>query len=441
MGASLWGIEAALILRGLITLAVSCSLALASTVCTSTPLSTFGKNKPITGYTSPSLEPFDRVMTRLIDKYQIPGGSLAVARDGRLVLARGYGWADVAAKEAVQPESLFRLASLTKPITAVATLHLGESLVFQGIYPDLNAFLSEKAFDLVDVQPYSKITDPRLKNITIRDLLQHSGGWNRYRVGDPMFRPTLEYIAKGMGKPQTLSNYELISYMMGKKLSFTPGTFSAYSNLGYSVLGRIIEKISGRSYQAYVSDMLREMEIYNVYSGKTRKQDRLSGEVHYYDYPGAPLVKSVLDGQLANRPYGEFYLETQDANGGLVTSAPTLVKFVATLEGLRTLPSPISLEARQEMIKKPGLKAYLKAKRYYALGWGLRLKDEGLEWSHDGAFAGTRTLLLRLPDGTIAAALFNSRPYRDWRFIDELRKSLENAAKAVQSWPDYDCFD
>lgn len=424
-----------------LVLAVGSGLALASTFCPPASPAHFG-SKPITGYSAPSLEPFDRVMTRLISKYQMPGGSLAVAKDGRLVLARGYGWADIAAKEAVQPESLFRLASLTKPITAVATLYLGESLVAQGIYPDLKAFLAEKAFNLVDVRPFSgKIKDPRLPSITVRDLLQHSGGWNRYWAGDPMFRPVLEGIAKAMGKPQALSPSELISFMMGKKLSFAPGTRSAYSNLGYAVLGQMIEKVSGRSYEAYVSDMLRGMGIYHVYTGKTRKQDRLPGEVHYYDFPGAPLVRSVLDGQLANRPYGEFYLEGQQANGGLVASAVDLARFVAVLEGLRLEPSPISLEARQEMLQKPGLRAYQKTKRYYALGWGVRIQEGGLEWSHDGALAGTRTLLLRLPEGVIIVALFNSRPWNDWSFIAELRKSLENAAKTVTGWPEYDCFE
>ncbi len=461
-------------LKTLFCLVALMGWALAQTICVPPVVGT--PSRPVTGYTAASLEPYDRVMNRLMERYQIPGGALAVAKDGRLVLSRGYGWADLRAKEPVQPDSLFRLASLTKPITAVAVLHLGESLVFQGVYPDLNTFLSEKAFNFVNIKPYGgQITDPRLKNITLRDLLQHSGGWNRNWAGDPMFRPTLGDIARAMRRSENLSSQELIGFMMGRRLSFAPGTRSAYSNLGYAVLGRVVEKISGQSYEAYVREMLRQMGIYSLRSGKTRLQDRLPGEVRYYDFPGAPLTKSVVDGTLVNRPYGEFYLEAHDANGGLVAAAPDLARLVVVLEGLRSLAAPLSREALEEMFRRPRLAQYAQTPHYYALGWGVRVPQprpatpdnlagaagqgssetgnpqekqplvltlpfDQLEWSHDGAFAGSRTLLLRLPGRVVVVALFNSRPWNDWSFIAELKRGLENATQAIQRWPDYDCF-
>ncbi|GEM84247.1 serine hydrolase domain-containing protein [Meiothermus hypogaeus] len=454
-----------------LTLLVGWSLA--QTLCIP-PAPTYPSGRPITSYSAASLEPYDRVMQRLLERYQIPGAALAVAKDGRLVLSRGYGLADVRTKEPVQPDALFRLASLSKPITAVAVLHLGESLVSRGVYPDLNSFLHEKAFDLVKMPPFGgQIADPRLKNITLRDLLQHSGGWHRGWAGDPMFRPTLTDIARAMQRPERLSSQELIAFMMSRKLQFAPGSRSAYSNLGYAVLGQVIEKLSGQPYEVYVQSMLQPLGIYSVRAGKTRLQDRLKGEVRYYDFPGAPLVKSVVDGSLVNRPYGEFYLEAHTANGGLVASAPDLVRLVVALEGWRG-PTLLSHEALREMLRRPKLPQYEKTPRYYALGWGVRvpqpqaqalppgktsgqgssdprnppakmspvlsLPPEQLEWSHDGAFAGSRTLLLRLPEGVVLAALFNSRPWNDWSFIAELRRGLENATKAVRHWPEYDCF-
>lgn len=447
--------------------------ALAQTLCIP-PAPTSLPSRPITGYSAASLEPYDRVMQRLLERYQIPGAALAVAKDGRLVLSRGYSFADVRTKEPVLPDALFRLASLSKPITAVAVLHLGESQVFQGVYPDLNSFLNEKAFSFINIPPYGGLlADPRLKRITLRDLLQHSGGWHRGWAGDPMFRPTLSDIARAMGRPERLSSRELIAFMMSRKLQFAPGSRSAYSNLGYAVLGQVIEKISGQPYEAYVQTMLRPLGIYSVRAGKTRPQDRLKGEVRYHDFPGAPLVKSVIDGALVNRPYGEFYLEAHTANGGLVASAPDLVRLVVALEGWRG-PPLLSREALHEMLQRPRLPQYEKTARYYALGWGVRvpqpqtqphppggttgqgssdprnpparpplvlsLPPEQLEWSHDGAFAGSRTLLLRLPNGVALAALFNSRPWNDWSFMAELRRGLENATQAVQHWPDHDCF-
>ena len=72
---------------------------------------------PITGTAVPELASFDRVVGDLMRKWGIPGGTLAVVKDGRLVLARGYGYADAEAKAPVAPDALFRIASVSKPIT------------------------------------------------------------------------------------------------------------------------------------------------------------------------------------------------------------------------------------------------------------------------------------------------------------------------------------
>lgn len=434
--------------------------------------------RPTVGFAAASLEPFDRVMFRLLLKYQMPGAALAVAHNGQLVLAKGYGWANQERHQPIEPGSRFRLASLSKPITAVAVLHLGEQLVNEGKYKNLEAFLSTKALPLISLKPLGgQLGDPRLAQITVRDLLQHSGGWNRNWAGDPLYRPTLSALARIANRPETLSGRELLEVLFSRKLQFAPGSYSVYSNAGYLLLGQVIEALSGQSYTDYVKSMLASMGIYTIEAGKTSAKAALPGEVHYYDFPGAPLAKSMLDGSQVQRPYGEFYLESQSPNAGLVASAPDLVRFVSVLEGQRPQSSPLGPHALEAMLARPNLKQYLGTPHYYALGWGVRLPNTeldalkkavqnggsnpaksqklnpsvinrrmqqlgvmGLEWSHDGALAGTRTLLLRLPDGTVVAALFNSRPWRDWAFIAELRKSLVNAAKAVGHWPEYDCF-
>ncbi len=81
---------------------------------------------PITGKAGPGLEPFDAAMRKIMDHHGVPGAALAIAKNGRLVLAKGYGWANVGSGEPVQPDTLFGLASLSKPITAIAILKLVE---------------------------------------------------------------------------------------------------------------------------------------------------------------------------------------------------------------------------------------------------------------------------------------------------------------------------
>ena len=79
-----------------------------------------------TGKKFPELKPFDELMEAFVRDNKIPGASLAVAKDGRLVYARGFGYADVEQQQPVQPKSLFRIASISKSFTATATLQLVE---------------------------------------------------------------------------------------------------------------------------------------------------------------------------------------------------------------------------------------------------------------------------------------------------------------------------
>src|SRR5207244_6196745 len=112
--------------------------------------------------------------------------------DGRLVLARGYGYADTATREMVAPTSLFRLASLSKPITAAAVL----SLVDDGRI-SLDTPLTSVAGDLLS--PDWADVDPRIAQITVRDLLRHTAGWDPAVSGEPNF--AAREIALDLGLP------------------------------------------------------------------------------------------------------------------------------------------------------------------------------------------------------------------------------------------------
>ena len=111
-------------------------------------------------------------MTQIMARHGIPGGSLAIAKDGKLVYAKGFGWADLKTGTPVKPQTTFGLASLSKPITALSTLLLVERGQLELGDPAL--------FYLRHISPPKGVPiDPRLKNITIRHLLNHTGGWDR----------------------------------------------------------------------------------------------------------------------------------------------------------------------------------------------------------------------------------------------------------------------
>jgi N-acyl-D-amino-acid deacylase len=121
----------------------------------------------------PALAPFDDLLTRFVKDNDVPGAAIAVTRAGKLVHARGFGHADAAKKFPVKPGSLFRIASISKPITAVAVLQLIERGKIKLNDPVL------RHFHLKPFLATSAKADKRWEKITVRHCLQHTGGWDR----------------------------------------------------------------------------------------------------------------------------------------------------------------------------------------------------------------------------------------------------------------------
>ena len=254
---------------------------------------------PQTGQAVPGMESYDRIIARIMRDFDIPGASgasVAVVRHGRLVYARGFGLADREAGAPVQPDSLFRIASVSKPITAVAVLKLVEDGLLDldaRVFPDL----------LADVGP-GRVADARMNRITVRDLLRHRGGFDRDISGDPQF---LQWdISRELRKPTPVDCVDVIAYMKSRRLDFAPGERFAYSNFGYCLLGRVIERASGSSYEAYV----RNRVLIPAGAIHPRVADpfllgRLPNEVTYYDHPGASAPDMRLATPAGCGPLGD----------------------------------------------------------------------------------------------------------------------------------------
>jgi CubicO group peptidase (beta-lactamase class C family) len=380
---------------------------------------------------------FDDVITDFMSKRDIPGGALAVVKDGRLVIARGYGWADVGQREPAQPTSLFRIASISKPFTGVAVMTLVQDARYR-----LN--LDEKAFKLLDVklppEEQAKV-DPRLWTITVRQLLHHTAGWDREKSGDPMFKPIK--IARAVGVPPPAGPDAIIRYMMARPLDFDPGTRHAYSNFGYCVLGRVIEKVTGQRYADYVQRaVLQPLGIRGMRLGRSLPQDQALGEVHYYQ-PDDGEVPSVFSrtGTKVPYPYGGFYLEAMDSHGGWLASAVDLARFAAAMDtGKPALLRPATVK---RMYERPPPPVAQGESAWYAAGWMVRpVGTEGKAncW-HAGRLSGTYTLLVRRHDGLSWVVLFNQNSMDPKNLPDEeIDRLLHKAANAVKEWPGHDLF-
>ncbi len=382
---------------------------------------------------------FDREVESFMGERKVPGGALAVVRKGKLVYARGYGWADRERKEAVTPKALFRIASISKPFTSAAIFKLVEAGRLE---------LEARVFELLQLDPLlakGAQPDPRLRTVTVRQCLHHTGGWDRGASGDPMFQS--EKIARALGVASPARQEGIIRYVFGRPLDFDPGTRYAYSNFGYCVLGRVIEKVSGVAYEDYVRrELLEPMGIRAMRVGASLEQQRAPGEVKYYtardrkgrsvfaDSPGRVPV-----------PYGTFCLEAMDSHGGWLASAIDLARFAAAMDapdgkGLRS-------ETRQALYAPPpppvsrGKDGSLAA-HYYGCGWGVRpVGREGqANYWHAGSLPGTYTLLVRRSDGLSWAVLFNQRSEDSQKPDGAIDAGLHRAADAVTEWPDQDLF-
>ena len=394
---------------------------------------------PVTGRENPDLAGFDAMMLSVMKEHRPPGGALAVARQGRLVYARGFGYADVEGRQPVRPESLFRIASLSKPITAAAVLQLVERGKLR---------LDQKAFPLLGLKPHLEkgaAYDPRLDTITLLDLLQHTGGWDTAKSPDPMFLSTK--IAESLAARPPAEPPDIIRWVLGRPLDFTPGERYAYSNFGYSVLGRVIEKVSGERYEAYVQrEVLGPLGIRDMRIGRTLEDQRAEGEVKYY--AARPSLATGCVGPTLGRKvppaYGQWYQEALDAHGGWIASAVDLVRFAGAFDNRGKCPI-LGAAGIDRMFAPPALAAKdgRRPDVYYGCGWNVRpIGSRGLNTWHAGRLGGCcATLLVRRYDGLCWAVLFNTDTDPAGKFLIEVVDPLvHQAADAVKRWPDDDLF-
>ena len=393
-----------------------------------------------TGQSDPRLAGFDRMIHDFMKKHHVPGCALAVTDHGRLVHARGYGHADVATRQKVTPTSLFRIASISKPITAVAVLQLVQRN---------QLCLDVKVFEILEHEPLpdqETKPDERLNSITVRHLLQHRGGWDRDKSFDPMFRSV--QFAHALGTVPPAGPDDVIRCMMTQPLDFDPGQGYAYSNFGYCLLGRVIEAVTGQSYEDYVTqEVLGPLGIRSMRIGKTRLEGRAQREVRYYDPGKGPSVFAEDLNQEVPRPYGAWHLEAMDAHGGWIASAVDLARFAAAFDDPRHCKL-LGQETIQTMFARPdgpaGYDPSGKPKEtYYSCGWMNRpiAKNRTNHW-HAGSLPGTSTILVRRHDGRNWVLLFNARtsPHVS-RLTQAADRLVHQAADEVQEWPEHDLFD
>ena len=244
-----------------------------------------------------------------------------------------------------------------------------------------------------------------------------------------------------MNVPSPPSHAAIIEYMIGQPLQSDPGSRYAYSNFGYCLLGRVIEKKTGLTYEQYVQqNILAPLKITSMRIGGSLPEERVEFEVRYYDVDGATGSSVFEPGRTVPRPYVGDH-EIMDSHGAWIATATDLVKIAIALN----TPDNRLLNRRSLQIMfsppegAPGHEPNGDVKAwFYGCGWNVRPVQGSLynNW-HMGLINGSSTLLVRRYDDLAWAVLFNcdrsavnGEPLAG--LIDPL---MHRAAAKVKVWP------
>jgi len=224
----------------------------------------------------------DQMMQDIMQEYEIRDATAAIAKDGRLVYARGFTWGEPEV-EPVQPTALFRTGSIGKALTSVAVHQVLEEGNL-GYETPVTSVLDLQA--LPDAQ-----TDPRLDETTVDHLLTHTSGMysedNVYNVADVVAE------AVGEGPPPTTD--EVFSYIVSHPFIFDPTTSWDYNNYGYMMLGEMVATITETNFSEYVQEnIFRSVGVGRARVAHMLENELAPTEVDYDGLEGDPY-KAILD--------------------------------------------------------------------------------------------------------------------------------------------------
>ena len=367
----------------------------------------------------------DKSFERFREQNLLKGLAVAIVKDEKLIFAKGYGYADVEAKISASPEQLFRIASVSKLITSIAIMKLVEN---GKIRLDSKVF---GKYGILKDEKLGKIKDNRLENITVRNLLNHSGGWTQ-RYGDIAFLPKI--VSEQTGDPMPLNINSYLKFVTAKRLHFEPGSLSAYSNLGYMILGEVVARVSKTSYEKFVKEnVLKPAHIFDMQLGGSFENEKLLEEVRYYQPEDAQPVEAYDgSGRMVPKVYGSTNMALLGSAGGWIASPVDLMKLLVVIDGDSRTKDILSAKSIAEM-------THVDEKGLDPLGW--RSTNEHGEWWRTGTLPGSSALIKREPNGISWVMITNTSNYKGPHLAIEMDRIMSATLRKINKWPDYNLFD
>ena len=384
-----------------------------------------------TGLAVPGLEIFDNAMTNLLTDYNIRGGQLALTYKGRLIYSRGFGYANTTTGALVQPKSIFRVASLSKPVTSIAILKLVEEgqINLNDVVFGVNGILNDAM--------YLNPIDPAVNSITVRHLLEHTAGWDSNISGDAFFgnwfgSNTPYQITLSMGVPAPGTVESTIQYVLENiYLDNNPGTTSAYGNIGHAILGQVIEKVTGQGYENYVRDsILIPLNITNMHLGRTDLINQLPMEVNYYNNYNS-TVSSIYGGGLVPGAYGGYCMENLGAASGWVASAEDMCLWLSAVDGFSSKPDILEASTIAQMATP--------STQYNEFGMAFYLNPMGNHWYHyESLYSTCDGMLARRGDEVSCVILLNTKA--NVGNVQAAMNDITGLPALITTWPTHDFF-
>jgi len=306
-----------------------------------------------------------------------PGAAVIVTKDGETLFEKAYGMADLELGVPLRPDMVFRLGSITKQFTAAAILMLAE----------------EGKLSLQDpIEKHLPGYPTQGHTITIEHLLTHTSGIQSYT-------DMPGWMTSRILSPMTVQ--ELVDGFKKEPMQFAPGERFAYNNSGYILLGAIVEKASGKTYEAFVADRIfQPLGMTASYYGSTERiiPKRVPGYTREADQPKNARYLSMT------QPF---------AAGSLVSTVADLARWDAALDTEKLLKRASLEKAWTPFVLKDG-----KATGY-GYGWAVSKLRGRRSINHGGGIFGFSTFALRLPEERVyVAVLCNSdRPAADPGYV------------------------
>ncbi|MBC7911978.1 MAG: serine hydrolase [Pyrinomonadaceae bacterium] len=321
---------------------------------------------------------------------RVPGLSIGFIKDD-FMWVKGYGYADLENKIPAKAESAYRLASVTKPMTALAVLQLAEKGKI-----NLDA----------EVQTYVPYFPKKPWPVTVRQVLGHLGGISHYK------NPANELHIK-----ENKTTREAIALFENFDLVAEPGTRYSYSSYGYNLLGAIIESASGKSYGEYMRE--------NVWQPLGMNDTRMDNPTDLI--PNRVRGYQMVNGEIKNSEFID--ISSRFAAGGTRSTVVDLLKFAKGINSGQLLSKESYDAMFTSLATKDG--------RYtdYGLGWETTPLNGHFTIAHSGGQQETRTLLYIFPAQKFAiAAAINFEGSSPGAYVDRLHQLLTDEPWAMQAY-------